>query len=452
MGFFVLGYLALVAILGISSLLFLLIIVARHRQKSAWFNYGILLFITSASFIYSTWPFFIGRLIYEAQCSMSSGLSVKRTVDATTEGYLLYDPEHRRTNGAEFTYHAYAHQAVKDLITGRIAFFEGSASFSGGKVEFPYIRVFLSDKHNRLCRNYDDILQGINLPNGKCLASENIKTIESKYEVRGYESHSAYIPRSVQVTERKTGTILSTYNWFNLDVPLLQSHSCPKGSPSLISPVSFISTTVFKDRSGKTLNEADFDKLKKHASELKINNFREIPPREIDDSQKRSDFGNCAASTLGESFETHKISIQQGGGRVIKTMIDSSEHNVRVVRVIVNNPTLRTVLSLRSYEPVVWNISRTPNSEIAGIVVTGNHGQAVLGVDQKTPVMISTQNYSPGSNCSASEMRDIQQAISISVSKIETDKIALAVIGNPEFLESSLISSNERTLDSYAVR
>lgn len=406
--------------------------------------------MTVVPFVYLTWPFLVGRLVYEARCAISSGLSVKRTVDASTEGYLLYDPAHHRIHGTHFTHHAYAHQAVTDLTAGRIAFFEGSASFSGGEVEFPYIRVFLADKHSRLCRNYDDILQGMSLPEGKCLASENIKILKSKYEVRGYKSHNEYSPDSVQVTERKTGDTLATFSWFNLNVPLFRSHSCPKDSPNSIFPLGSISTTVFQDSNGKTLAQADFDDLKGQASKLNLHNFREIPPRELNSLQNRSDFGKCIPSALGQAFETHKISLYQGDGKVVNATIDSSNHKVREVRIIVNNPAHRTVLSLHSYDPVVWNISRAPDSELAGIVVTGYHGQAVLGIDRNIPVMISTHIYSPGSNCSPSEMADIKRATSIAVSGIDTNKKAVVVVGSPDFQERSLISSNERTLDNYA--
>ena len=92
-----------------------------------------------------------------------------------------------------------------------------------------------------------------------------------------------------------------------------------------------------------------------------------------------------------------------------------------------------------------------PKSEISGIVVSGYHGQAVLGVARNTPIMISTHKYNPRSNCSSAEMHKIKQVISMAESGVEADNLSLVVVGNKNYKEDSLIVSNELKLDEYTV-
>ncbi len=159
----------------------------------------------------------------------------------------------------------------------------------------------------------------------------------------------------------------------------------------------------------------------------------------------------CIADRFGSGFETHQVRLYNGGGKKMKARLDRIGNQTREVRVVVNNPMKKTVLDLFAYDPVVWSVSRTPRSEIVGIVVNGYHGQAVLGVGNNTPIMISTYEYNPRTNCSSREMGKIRQAISVAESVDNTHSSSLVVVGSKNYEEDSLIVSNDFNLDDYTV-
>lgn len=70
--------------------------------------------------------------------------------------------------------------------------------------------------------------------------------------------------------------------------------------------------------------------------------------------------------------------------------LDNSGHEVRKVDVVVNLPDQPIVLALTAYDPVVWNVAWTAGSRIVGAVVSGHHGQAVIGLAGTIPVYLKT--------------------------------------------------------------
>jgi len=62
------------------------------------------------------------------------------------------------------------------------------------------------------------------------------------------------------------------------------------------------------------------------------------------------------------------------------------------VDVVVNMPEKDVVLVLMAYDPVLWQVKRTPSSRIAAVVVSGYHAQAVVGIDRSVPLLISTND------------------------------------------------------------
>lgn len=70
--------------------------------------------------------------------------------------------------------------------------------------------------------------------------------------------------------------------------------------------------------------------------------------------------------------------------------LDDSGHAVSQVDVVVNKPNQSVVLVLTAYDPVVWRVGLTKDTKIAGILVSGYHGQALIGVDKNTPHSISS--------------------------------------------------------------
>jgi uncharacterized protein len=97
------------------------------------------------------------------------------------------------------------------------------------------------------------------------------------------------------------------------------------------------------------------------------------------------------------SFNSEVISddtiIYAGGsysGKKINYQIDQSGHQATQFEVIVNSPDKPVALILGAYEPSIWNIAWTQGTKISAVVATGHHRQAVAGLPQDIPILISS--------------------------------------------------------------
>jgi hypothetical protein len=70
--------------------------------------------------------------------------------------------------------------------------------------------------------------------------------------------------------------------------------------------------------------------------------------------------------------------------------LDNDGHEVRKTDVLVNLPNRSIVLVMTAYDPVVWNVAWTKGTRIVGAVVSGYHGQAVLGISKAVPLYRTT--------------------------------------------------------------
>lgn len=77
-------------------------------------------------------------------------------------------------------------------------------------------------------------------------------------------------------------------------------------------------------------------------------------------------------------------------GRKIGFQIDQSGHEGTQIDVAVNSPGKPVVLMLGAYEPTIWNISWSPQTRIAAVLVGGYHRQAVAGLAPGTPLLNSS--------------------------------------------------------------
>lgn len=84
-------------------------------------------------------------------------------------------------------------------------------------------------------------------------------------------------------------------------------------------------------------------------------------------------------------------------GRKLSFQIDQSGHEATQIDIIANQPDKPVVLMLGAYEPTVWNISWTPETKIVAAFVSGYHRQAVTGLPDQIPVLISS--YDNGAAC-----------------------------------------------------
>lgn len=432
-------YIGIVAVLScyIVFLLFKILTTAQHRGARGWW-----LVFSLVPFVYLTWPFFVGRIIFEIQCSSVAGLHTTHPINASRTGYFLYNSKIKSTNVSHVSYHPYAHQAVWDLISGRISFFE-----------FADKKIFLADKRSRDCADStlrDLILRELRPPEGKCLAVAQSNGIESKYEVHGYENDR---PEDVKILDRVAGGKVASYRIVSLteNRPTLrraETMYCPVDEPNSNSPIQAITAATFLDPEGKVMSETDFRDLK-HI--VKTGYIQEFPPRQANKEQQRLASAQCTYPEFGPDVEIHKVHLYQGG-RPVDVRIDNSTHTVREVSVILNNPNKRTILNLSANDPVIWKISRTPNSILTGVIATGRHGTAVIGIDRATPLAISTRHHNPAVNCNSSDMGKIYSSLRDGDTREQkVHNVETVVIGQSDYQESSLIFSRERSLVDYLV-
>lgn len=111
----------------------------------------------------------------------------------------------------------------------------------------------------------------------------------------------------------------------------------------------------------------------------------------VDRVVNEADDGRCVfpqASTLPEDF----IIYAAGGytGRELDFQIDQSGHTATQMDITVNEPSKPVVLMLGAYEPTIWNIQWTEETEIAGVLVSGYHRQAIAGLPATVPLLNSS--------------------------------------------------------------
>lgn len=107
-------------------------------------------------------------------------------------------------------------------------------------------------------------------------------------------------------------------------------------------------------------------------------------------------FGRCDISDV---VQFKDFVIYAGGGysgRPLSGQIDDSGFKATQFDVVVNSPKKPAVLVLGSYEPAIWNVSWTPETKILAVFASGYHRQAVAGIPEKIPVVVtSSDNYGP---------------------------------------------------------
>lgn len=112
-------------------------------------------------------------------------------------------------------------------------------------------------------------------------------------------------------------------------------------------------------------------------------------------SGKNTFSGLEEACSFGRDVISDNTLVYAGGaraGKKISHSIDDSGHETTQFEVIVNSPDKPVALILGAYEPSVWNLSWTRGTKISAVVATGYYRQAVAGLPQDVPVLISSHN------------------------------------------------------------
>jgi len=179
------------------------------------------------------WSQIGGKQIFDYRCNTFGGLKVYNSVEA--EGYFnsRYKPKGTKSLYSD----RYFLQSLKDLIEGRVMFFE-----SRYPNRTSYHRFMLKDKTDTeaVCHWYENItglkkaLSSLGLPSNKCLSVVNFSDEESgllsKYEIATTANHHTS-SASTFVKDRTTGEILGEYRSYILFNPwnfVSGKEKCPR--------------------------------------------------------------------------------------------------------------------------------------------------------------------------------------------------------------------------------
>ena len=145
--------------------------------------------IVTAFLIFLTWPFSVGRWIFDAECLSLSGVHISQSPDARSDGFYDYRLSQQRELYGVSTNNFI--QDVKDLADGRIAYFETDRRTTGWdrgeygitKMGPRFERFFIADRDSQNCVYFSDSIAKVigSLPNDKCLASEQADILKSRY-------------------------------------------------------------------------------------------------------------------------------------------------------------------------------------------------------------------------------------------------------------------------------
>lgn len=93
---------------------------------------------------------------------------------------------------------------------------------------------------------------------------------------------------------------------------------------------------------------------------------------------------------LPKDFVVYAVGTYAGKTHLPDVELDDSGHKVRQAEVVVNLPGKPLVLMLTAYDPTVWRVGVAPMTEVVAVFVSGYHGQALIGLPDELPVVIST--------------------------------------------------------------
>lgn len=142
-------------------------------------------------------------------------------------------------------------------------------------------------------------------------------------------------------------------------------------------------------------------------------------------------------------------------GKETDFQIDQSGHQATQIDVAVNYDAKPVVLMLGAYEPTIWNVGWTLNTNIVAVFASGYHRQALAGLKESVPYLIST--YDNKGICGSGYITDENPAAFDSLARklfkrpVETVFPAsngVVVIGSPIKPSTQLLTSNSKKIES----
>lgn len=108
------------------------------------------------------------------------------------------------------------------------------------------------------------------------------------------------------------------------------------------------------------------------------------------DSRSSSQAKSFVLSELPADVAVYAVGTYRGTTDLPDIQLDASGHTVSQAEVVVNQPDRPVVLVLTAYDPTVWRVGRTPRTTIVGVILSGYHTQALIGIPKNTPQLAST--------------------------------------------------------------
>jgi hypothetical protein len=169
---------------------------------------------------------------------------------------------------------------------------------------------------------------------------------------------------------------------------------------------------------------------------------------------------SCGLPDLPEDIEVHVIG-RYRGEKELDIQLGSSGHMVTEIEVVVNETDDPVVLVLTAYDPVVWKVGTTPGADLAAVLVSGYHSQALLGIPHDLPHRVISGEQSlgckPFSASGAADAASIEWDIfRLTGHKIdrfysESPETGFRIGGDPYFRSSNVSFSSDLSLDDYDV-
>jgi hypothetical protein len=103
----------------------------------------------------------------------------------------------------------------------------------------------------------------------------------------------------------------------------------------------------------------------------------------------------CGLAGLPDDAEVHLVGMYKGQ-KELDLQLGESGHTTTEIDVVVGRAPRPVVLVLSAYDPVVWRVGYTPQARIAGVLVSGYHTQALIGIPRATPHRVLSSEQTRG--------------------------------------------------------
>ncbi|MDD2685053.1 MAG: DUF2339 domain-containing protein [Gallionella sp.] len=134
----------------------------------------------------------------------------------------------------------------------------------------------------------------------------------------------------------------------------------------------------------------------KHQQQIALNEFAQFPtaaPAALASMQHPAPTAmppqTCSFQHVKFPAEFKIYAAGAYAGKSTNFQIDQSGHQATQMDITVNQPDQPVALILGAYEPTIWNIGWTPDTNIVAVLVSGYHRQVITGLNSSIPVLSS---------------------------------------------------------------